>query len=267
MIAPRLTPDRLFGLGVTALALAVVVVLVPVPGRETLAPVVDRGAVRLLALVATVAVVRSLAGAAGRGASTATDGGDEPDPEEWPGASEAADAGDAEGGTTEPGGFGARSRRTNGGLDPADWPGSSEADDGVRGTLGLGGSGRRSGGVRFDWTYDDFEGALAAATAPHQDGRRYGGREQVRETLAALAVDAVSESEGIDRAAAAARVADGRWTDRRRAAVLLGDDVAPLSPRVRLLDWASGRPYGRQVDAAVVAIAERAGVETEVTAP
>lgn len=224
MIRQHLTPDRLFSLGAVALVLAVVVVLVPVPGRGLLAPVVDRGAVRLLALVATVAVVRSLARAARRGVSTATDGGDEPD--------------------------------------LVDWPGASEADDTGRQTLGVGG---------FGWGSEpgnsDFEAALAAATGPWDDIRRRDGREQVRETLRALAVDAVAESEGVERARAAARVADGRWTDRRRAAVLLGDDVGPLSPSTRLVDWASGRPYGRQVDAAAVAIAERAGVETEVTAP
>jgi|GEM_PF-2561086 len=224
---PRLTPDRLFGLGVVSLAFAVVVVLVPVPGRDLVAPVVDRTAVHLLSVLAVVAVVRAFRNRPNR-------------------------------------------RRERG----VRWEGDAGADGskrGADGSIGLGGFDRgepeRVQREAYWASRADFAAALTAASGGDWSEVRASGRQQVRRRLESLAVDAVAESEGIDRAAAAARVADGSWTERRRAAVLLGDDVVPLAPSVRLLDWASGRPFGRQVDAAVVEIAERAGVETEVSAP
>lgn len=230
----HLTPDRLFGLGVVSLAFAVVVVLVPVPGRDLVAPVVDRTAVHLLSVLAVVAVVRAFRNRPHRRRERGV---------RWEG-----DAG-ADG-----------SER-----------GADGSERGADGTIGLGGFDRgepeRVQREAYWASRADFAAALTAASGGDWSEVRASGRQQVRRRLESLAVDAVAESEGIDRVAAAARVADGSWTERRRAAVLLGDDVVPLAPSVRLLDWASGRPFGRQVDAAVVEIAERAGVETEVSAP
>lgn len=112
---------------------------------------------------------------------------------------------------------------------------------------------------------EDLQRALERIATASTARRRE--RKRVRHSLHELAVAVVADSEGIPRSAAAERVADGTWTDRRRAAVLLGEDVRPLGPTVRLLDWASGRPFERQVTAAVVEIADRAGAETEVSAP
>lgn len=114
----------------------------------------------------------------------------------------------------------------------------------------------------------ELQRPLAGATGTRSGAKRIANERRVRETLEEAAVTAVARSEGISRAAAAERVADGSWTDSPRAAVLLGDaGVATVPLRHRIVDWLYGNPFERRVNAAVVEIAARADVETEVTAP
>jgi len=84
----------------------------------------------------------------------------------------------------------------------------------------------------------------------------------VHNRLADLAVAVLSEHTEADRAAAEATLADGTWTTDPRAKAYFADEgVLPL--RIRLVDWANGDRYGRQVDAVVDELADRAGVETD----
>jgi len=86
-------------------------------------------------------------------------------------------------------------------------------------------------------------------------------RRDARNRVRAIAVDVVADYENCGREAAARRIADGTWTDDRRAAAFLaGADHAPLGVRIR--DWASGERFERWATRAVAEIEARAGGAT-----
>lgn len=85
-------------------------------------------------------------------------------------------------------------------------------------------------------------------------------RERVRDRVRRAAVDVLVD-EGHTPEEAGAMLASGEWTDRRRARVFLGDDVARLPLSVRLRDWASGERFRRRAGAAVEELATIAGVD------
>ncbi|WP_157971643.1 DUF7269 family protein, partial [Halorussus litoreus] len=83
-------------------------------------------------------------------------------------------------------------------------------------------------------------------------------RRDARNRVRTIAVDVVADFENCDRATAARLIADGTWTDDRRAAAFLaGVDRAPLGVRIR--DWASGERFERWASRAVAEIEARAG--------
>jgi hypothetical protein len=99
---------------------------------------------------------------------------------------------------------------------------------------------------------------VAAATTTG----RY-GEGSAHETLADAAVAAVAADDDVDETVAAARVADGSWTDDPRAAAYLAEGPTPtVPPLVRLRDWLSGERHSRRVRATVREIEHRADVDT-----
>ena len=101
---------------------------------------------------------------------------------------------------------------------------------------------------------EDVNGAASSADADEQWRRRRYQR-RAHATCRAAAVDAVTESTGCSREAAARLVAEGRWTDRPRARAYLAEDDAIRRPlRTRVRDWAAGERTERAVRATVAAI-------------
>lgn len=88
----------------------------------------------------------------------------------------------------------------------------------------------------------------------------------VERAVRSVAVDVLRRDAGYEVDDLSAALEAGTWTDDPRAAAYLGDDVE-LPIRLRVIDWASGDPYRRRVDAAVAELAAIADVETEVEAP
>ncbi|MFC7195683.1 hypothetical protein ACFQL4_15365 [Halosimplex aquaticum] len=91
------------------------------------------------------------------------------------------------------------------------------------------------------------------------------GRLDVERTIRRVAIHVLREETDREFDDLSAALDEGTWTDDPRAAAFLGD--ADLPVRLRVIDWASGDPYRRQVDATVTELAAIADVETEVKSP
>lgn len=90
-------------------------------------------------------------------------------------------------------------------------------------------------------------------------------RVRVEKAVRSVAIDVLRAEADAEFDDVAAAIDEGTWTDDPRAAAYLGD--VPLPVRLRVIDWASGDPHRRRIDATVAELAAVAGVETEVEAP
>lgn len=86
-------------------------------------------------------------------------------------------------------------------------------------------------------------------------------RKRVRDRIRQVATETLCEHHDVDPETAAELLDSGEWTDRSRARVFLGTDVAPLPLSVRLRDWASGEGFRRRASATIEAVATTAGVD------
>ncbi|WP_415382716.1 hypothetical protein [Halosimplex sp. TS25] len=91
------------------------------------------------------------------------------------------------------------------------------------------------------------------------------GRIDVERTIRRVAVDVLREEADYDLGGLQAALDEGTWTDDPRAAAYMGDVELPV--RIRVIDWASGDPYRRRVQATVAELAAIADVESEVESP
>jgi len=90
-------------------------------------------------------------------------------------------------------------------------------------------------------------------------------RVKVERALESLAIDVLRRESACDFDDVEAALAAGTWTEDPRAAAYLGEETLPI--RTQIIDWASGEPYQRKVDATVSELAAIADVETEVESP
>ncbi|WP_123537151.1 DUF7269 family protein [Halosimplex salinum] len=118
--------------------------------------------------------------------------------------------------------------------------------------------------VNVDLVGSDLDTVLERLGDPNETVRGW-KRVDVRSAVRSVAVDALVDA-GYEYDDLKTALETGAWTDDPRAATYLGDDV-PLPIRLRVVDWASGDPYRRQVRAAVAELAELTDVETEVERP
>lgn len=85
---------------------------------------------------------------------------------------------------------------------------------------------------------------------------------QIERSLRGLAVRVVSTTADCSTERAREHVDQGTWTDDVRAAAFVGGEDGPeRTVRMRIGDWASGRPFDRQVEATVDELAARMGVD------
>lgn len=111
----------------------------------------------------------------------------------------------------------------------------------------------------------DLDAVLESLTDPDETVQGW-KRVDVEGEVQSVAVDVLRSDAGYEFDELRDALESGTWTDDPRAATYLGSGVA-LPIRLRVIDWASGDPYRRQVRATVVELAEIAGVETEVERP
>ncbi|WP_436923791.1 DUF7269 family protein [Halosimplex amylolyticum] len=91
------------------------------------------------------------------------------------------------------------------------------------------------------------------------------GRIDVERAIREAVIDVLRNDSDTDFEDVRAAIDEGTWTDDPRAAAYVGDVELPV--RLRVIDWASGDPYRRRVEATVAELAAIAGVETEVESP
>lgn len=116
-------------------------------------------------------------------------------------------------------------------------------------------------GESIDASVDTVGGELPEARSADYFTRRE--KQDVKNRLQTVAVNVLASEYDVPRDAAATMIADGSWTERERAAALLGgEQAASLSPRTQFVDWLSGNAYERRVEATVDEIARHAGVKT-----
>ncbi|WP_459195018.1 DUF7269 family protein [Halosimplex sp. J119] len=101
--------------------------------------------------------------------------------------------------------------------------------------------------------------------ADPSEGIRLRGRIGVEREIRELAIDVLRNESDAGFEDVAVAIDEGTWTDDPRAAAYIGDVELPV--RLRVIDWASGDPYRRQVEATVAELAAIADVETEVESP
>ncbi|WP_170094894.1 hypothetical protein ACAH01_06325 [Halomicrobium sp. HM KBTZ05] len=85
---------------------------------------------------------------------------------------------------------------------------------------------------------------------------------KIRQNLRELAVRVLTAERGWSASTARSRIESGRWTDDPRAAAFLSEGSVVPSVTLRLLDWARGDAFQRQVEATVVELAREMEVET-----
>lgn len=120
-------------------------------------------------------------------------------------------------------------------------------------------------GESIDESVDTVGGELPEAQSADYFTHRE--KQDVQNRLRTVAVNVLASEYDVSREAAASMIADGSWTDRERAAALLGGErAATLSPRTQFVDWLSGNAYERRVEVAVAEISRHAGVATEAGA-
>lgn len=90
-------------------------------------------------------------------------------------------------------------------------------------------------------------------------------RVKVKRAVESLAVDVLRRESAYDYDDIEAVLEEGPWTDDPRAAAFLGAESLPI--RTQIIDWASGEPYQRKVEATVSELADIADVATEVESP
>jgi len=130
---------------------------------------------------------------------------------------------------------------------------STSSATGLPDSRASGDSDRRVAGADFDSKVNRHANATSLEVSWYD--------RDVRHRLEELAVSVLREHTDADEESAAAALADGTWTDDPRASAYFADD-ARLPLRLRLLDWASGSRYKRQVEAVTDELAGLAGVDT-----
>lgn len=101
-------------------------------------------------------------------------------------------------------------------------------------------------------------GGLVDGTNRSESYRAY----KVEQNLRELAVRVLRSETSWSDSEARQRLESGRWTDDPRAAAFLSEETVDLPVGVRLIDWANGEMFRRQVDATVDELAQYMEVET-----
>lgn len=100
-------------------------------------------------------------------------------------------------------------------------------------------------GTRLDGRLDAIDGAVDDHPETYQ-------AYKIEQSLRGLSVRVVATVADCSMERAREHVEAGTWTDDVRAAAFVGGDEAPERPlQTRVADWASGRPFARQVEATV----------------